>query len=151
MLALNDIIYETSSYKANYIYIYANIYICIHIKHWIPSVIILFAVVVNLPHNSLSCTFLLIENTVPKGIRWLHQVTAFPSYAPTARPANIWSTWQLCNNFCISLSFSAKQHQIRSSPPYSFELFLKPVCRSVFNSLVPFQSKVWHFLFSFAD
>ena len=26
MLALNDIIYETSSYKANYIYIY--IYIC---------------------------------------------------------------------------------------------------------------------------
>ena len=33
MLALNDIIYETSSYKANYIYIYANIYICIHIKH----------------------------------------------------------------------------------------------------------------------
>ena len=48
-----------------------------------------FAVVVNLPHNSLSCTFLLIENTVPKGIRWLHQVTAFPSYAPTARPANI--------------------------------------------------------------
>ena len=91
MLALNDIIYETSSYKANYIYIYICEYLYMYTYKTLNTIChyFFFAVVVNLPHNSLSCTFLLIENTVPKGIRWLHQVTAFPSYAPTARPANI--------------------------------------------------------------